>query len=105
MVRYKYVIDIIDGDNTIEQFTVTTAKEVYSQLHEKFPDKISMPFNTFNSYYIHQHRKNEYFSISCQPYDKIPKSEVQRRLRKRRQDEVNKYKEEILKLQQQIGGM
>ena len=27
MVRYKYVIDIIDGDNTIEQFTVTTAKK------------------------------------------------------------------------------
>lgn len=102
MVRYNYTIDVIENEAVIEQFTATTVKAVYERLKQIIPNEISMPFITFNIYYFNKKMKNPHFTITLEPYEKKSRANIDKNYRQKKKEELQKYKDEISRLQQQL---
>lgn len=104
MVRYSYTINILEDGVIVDTFTMDSVKELYTKLKSEYPERITIPYNTFSGYYIQQEKNSEWFRIERTPIEVRPKNIRNQEYRKRVAEKLKQQELEIIELRNKLTG-
>lgn len=101
MGRHIYTITVIDDNEVKDTIIATSGRDAFEKLTIKYPEKMTMPFSTFNTYYL-KHRKGPFFTVTTSEYTKKTGAQLSKEFRERHKKFIQKQSEEIEQLRNQL---